>query len=266
MFVKLTSRYRRLPVWVNSAFVASIEKCEHGGSIVGPLGAGIDFEVFESPEQIISLMGVETVAAPQQPQQPQQPANTPPPRQQPAQPRVETPPAAPAYSEQDAAALAAATVAIAAEASNQPAATEEKKPTKAARKTTREKTAAATKAPRKKAEPKTPRKAKTADEAAPAEPPAPLETPAAAPTPDAAPSTSLQEVTASSLPEQKLERLRKLAPGSLSKLRNTLEKQFRVSNPDATMDELAARGEFTVAGNRVIWPKPVADPDNIFQA
>ena len=56
MFIRLTSKYKRLPVWINPQFVASVEKCEHGGCVVGPVGAGVDFEVLEAPERVLALL------------------------------------------------------------------------------------------------------------------------------------------------------------------------------------------------------------------
>ena len=54
-------------------------------------------------------------------------------------------------------------------------------------------------------------------------------------------------------------RLAKLAPKSIAKLKNTLATQFHIADVGGTVLALEAKGAFTLEGNRVLWPTPVAD-------
>ena len=54
-------------------------------------------------------------------------------------------------------------------------------------------------------------------------------------------------------------RLAKLAPKSIGKLKNTLATQFHVADVGGTVLALEAKGAFTLEGNRVVWPAPLAD-------
>ncbi len=56
MFAKLT-RIDGSPVWLNASFVVTIEPGRQGGSIVVPIGDGFDYEVRESPAAVLSLLG-----------------------------------------------------------------------------------------------------------------------------------------------------------------------------------------------------------------
>jgi len=51
-------------------------------------------------------------------------------------------------------------------------------------------------------------------------------------------------------------RLVKLAPKSVSKLKNTLATQFHVADVGATVMALEAKGAFALDGTRVLWPVP----------
>jgi len=64
-------------------------------------------------------------------------------------------------------------------------------------------------------------------------------------------------------PDQ-VSRLAKLAPKSVSKLKNTLATQFHVADVSATVAALAAKGAFALDGTRVLWPVPA--PADVRQA
>ena len=55
MFIQLT-RTDGAPVWLNSSFVVTIEPTRSGGSIVVPIGDGLDYEVRESPEAVLEML------------------------------------------------------------------------------------------------------------------------------------------------------------------------------------------------------------------
>ena len=55
MFIQLT-RTDGVPVWLNACFVVTIEPARGGGSIVVPIGDGLDYEVREPPEKVLSML------------------------------------------------------------------------------------------------------------------------------------------------------------------------------------------------------------------
>ena len=55
MFIQLT-RTDGIPVWLNACFVVTVEPSRGGGSIVVPIGDGLDYEVKESPETVLSML------------------------------------------------------------------------------------------------------------------------------------------------------------------------------------------------------------------
>ena len=63
MFIQLT-RTDGVPVWLNAGFIVTVEPGRGGGSIVVPIGDGLDYEVKESPEAVLSMLeGVPPVKA-----------------------------------------------------------------------------------------------------------------------------------------------------------------------------------------------------------
>lgn len=54
--------------------------------------------------------------------------------------------------------------------------------------------------------------------------------------------------------EAGVERLRKLAPKSLKKLKNTISSQFNIEDTDGAVEALGIAGVFTLDGERVVWP------------
>ena len=56
MYIKLT-RFDNRPVWLNAAFVVTVEPRRDGsGSVVVPIGDGLDYDVRESPEEVLRLL------------------------------------------------------------------------------------------------------------------------------------------------------------------------------------------------------------------
>lgn len=56
MYIKLT-RFDNTPVWINAAFVVTVEPRKQGaGSIVVPIGDGLDYEVRETPEAVLAML------------------------------------------------------------------------------------------------------------------------------------------------------------------------------------------------------------------
>ena len=56
MYIKLT-RFDNRPVWINAAFVVTVEPRRDGsGSVVVPIGDGLDYDVRESPEEVLRML------------------------------------------------------------------------------------------------------------------------------------------------------------------------------------------------------------------
>lgn len=55
MFIQLT-RTDGSPVWLNASFVVTVEPSRGGGSIVVPIGDGLDYEVKETPEAVLAVL------------------------------------------------------------------------------------------------------------------------------------------------------------------------------------------------------------------
>ena len=56
MYIKLT-RFDNRPVWVNAAFVVTVEPRRDGnGAVVVPIGDGLDYDVRESPEDVLRML------------------------------------------------------------------------------------------------------------------------------------------------------------------------------------------------------------------
>ena len=45
-----------LPIWLNASFIVTIEPARSGGSIVVPIGDGLDYDVKEPPETVLALL------------------------------------------------------------------------------------------------------------------------------------------------------------------------------------------------------------------
>ena len=56
MYTKLT-RFDNRPVWLNAAFVVTVEPRRDGsGAVVVPIGDGLDYDVRESPEEVLRML------------------------------------------------------------------------------------------------------------------------------------------------------------------------------------------------------------------
>ena len=55
MFIRLT-RADGLPIWLNASFIVTVEPTRSGGSIVVPIGDGLDYDVKEAPETVLALL------------------------------------------------------------------------------------------------------------------------------------------------------------------------------------------------------------------
>ena len=56
MYIKLT-RFDNRPVWLNAAFVVTVEPRRDGnGSVVVPIGDGLDYDIRESPEDVLRML------------------------------------------------------------------------------------------------------------------------------------------------------------------------------------------------------------------
>ena len=283
MYVKLT-KIDGSPVWINASYVVTVEPSRMGGSLVVPIGDGLDYDVRESPEEVLSLVA-SAVA----------PAVVP----------VPSPRALAKATTRKKKSAATTIVAAKAPAAPVPAA-------KAAEPMKATEPAAEEEAPKKK------RKAKAkaaeesasepavAPEAAAADPesaaPEATEATDAAPeaTPESAPAAESAEADVDVLsigpakselpaqeaqadqdvvtpfvmeiekpkfvfPEEYIARLRKLAPGSIRKLNNTLRTQFKIDNPTPIMLYLIDRRVIALDKDHIVWLQPDAGsiPENM---
>lgn len=55
MFIKLT-KLDNSPVWLNASFIVTVEPRRGGGSIVVPIGDGLDYDVREKCEDVLALL------------------------------------------------------------------------------------------------------------------------------------------------------------------------------------------------------------------
>lgn len=56
MYLKLTRTDGR-PIWLNASFIVTVEPMQNGGAIVVPIGDGLDYEVKETPETVLAMLG-----------------------------------------------------------------------------------------------------------------------------------------------------------------------------------------------------------------
>ena len=213
MFIKLT-RFDNTPVWLNASFVVTVEPRKGGvGSVVVPIGDGLDYDVREQPEAVLALLDgapvPEVVPVPVSDCLTKTPDDVSP---------ADVSPLPDAPLADESAARPRATKASRKTAKPRTAAKKEK-----AEAPTFESAAEPTAAP-----------SETASEAAPAE-------------------VLSEAASAEMLSEDLIERLQKMAPKTVAKLHNTLMKQFKVADAAAVVNALVARGILTVAGTRVSW-------------
>ena len=202
MFIKLT-KLDGTPIWINAVYVVTVEPRKGGGSVVGPVGDGLDYDVRESPEKVLAILG--DVPAPPMVPIPSSDALTKTPADISPEPESNRQLVAEALVAPE---TGAATEAVTRTEPADGSAAAEEKPRKRARKTTAAK------------KPRAPRKAKK---------------------------------PALSIPEAQVERLRKMAPGSVKKLRNTLQTQFKVEDAEGAVAALEENGVLKLDRDHVIW-------------
>ena len=212
MYIKLT-RLDNTPIWINASFVVTVEPRKAGGSVVVPIGDGLDYDVKETTEAVLAMLD----GAPA-------PAVVPVPAPPGLAPKTlgVAPEAEPTSTEASVAEPVADSVA-------KPVA----EPAAPAKKTTRA------------------RKAKTTAPAAEAEPTAEAD---GADKPAAKkPRARRTKKPEMPLTEDEVARLRKLAPGTVRKLQNTLVAQFRTVEPEAAMAALEAHEILSLDRDHIIW-------------
>ena len=212
MYIKLT-RFDNRPVWLNAAFVVTVEPRRDGsGAVVVPIGDGLDYDVRESPEEVLRML--EGCPAPQVVPVPvsdcltKTPADVSPEPER--KPEAVTTPVTPPSG---------------------PSGLLRRGICEGADGTVVEATAAKL--------------------AAPAEKPA--KKPARAKKPAAAKKAKPAKKPVLELSDEEVTRLGKLAPKSVAKLKNTLSTQFRVSDISETVAALEAKGVIKLDGNHVSW-------------
>ena len=250
MFIKLT-KLDNTPIWLNASFIVTVEPRRGGGSIVVPIGDGLDYEVREKAEVVLEMLGdapapavvpvptTDSLTATPEDVSPETeppellPTRRPPGQKPPKKPVAAAPaekPAAPA--EQPATAESAEKPEPAEPAAQPPEA-------QPAEENPAEPPAAAPEG-----EPEAAKPAKRTRKAA-AKPKT-----AAKPRKKAA----AKELTPLVLDDMQVERLKKMAPRSIRKLANTLMAQFKLGDPFETIRALEERDVFKADGDRVIWP------------
>ena len=228
MYIKLT-RFDNRPVWLNAAFVVTVEPRRDGsGSVVVPIGDGLDYDVRESPEEVLRML--EGCPAPQVVPVPvsdcltKTPADVSP---EPEGPRGgETPPpqgGKPSHGETQ---HSSDRIEAASPVHNPPPSDEP------------------------------PRGG--AVSAAQAE--KPVKKPVRAKKPAAAKKAKSAKKPVLELSDEEVTRLGKLAPKSIAKLKNTLSTQFRVADVSETVAALEAKGVIKIDGNHVSWTVASAGP------
>ena len=55
MFVRLTKK-DGAPIWFNASYIVTVEPMRSGGATVVPIGDGLDYEVRERADDIITLV------------------------------------------------------------------------------------------------------------------------------------------------------------------------------------------------------------------
>ena len=214
MYIKLT-KMDGSPIWLNAAFVVTIEPHrKSGGSLVVPVGDGLDYEVKEPPESVLAMLDGAPV-----------PAVLPIPTSDALTVTPEDLSPDDNTSDEDSSLDIFKTAGAGAKFPKP-----EKKPTA---KRNRAKTA------------------KTEDVLKDENTPD-SDTLPAAKKKSPAKSRSKKKV-ALKLTDTELERLRKLAPKTLKKLTNTVSSQFKVEDVNQTVDALTSNGIIALDGERVIW-------------
>ena len=223
MFIKLT-KLDNSPVWLNASFIVTVEPRKGGGSIVVPIGDGLDYDVRERCEDVLAM--VEGAPIPKVVPIPVSDCLT-------KTPVDVSPEPEPRREDNRAERMEKAVSAeeknvVAPQVSEAPKPAAPDKPAENEAEPEVKKTARKTRA-----------KAKTAKEPKPATARKTRTTRAKKPTLD--------------LSEDEVVRLRKMAPGSVNKLKNTLYTQFHVEDPSRTMLALEAHGILSLDRDHIVW-------------
>lgn len=249
MYIKLT-KLDNSPIWINSSFVVTIEPARNRpGSIVVPIGDGLDYDVRESAEEVLALLAgaPESVVVPVQTSSglTKTPADVSP--EGPVEPSA-PPPAKPVRKTR--ARKTKAAVAAAADGAASGAAAETEKPVRRTR---------ARKGEKNEGEGGDAGGGEVGsgdaggddggnDGAVKSEPQG--ET-------SVAPLVLSDEAVPPVLTDDQAARLQKMAPGSIRKLQNTLIAQFRISDVEAVLHELESRGFVTLDHDHLVWNAPI---------
>ena len=221
MFIKLT-RLNGAPIWINGTYVVTVEKGRQVGSVVVPIGDGLDYDVKETPEQILAMIDGKV-------------------------PAVVPVPASDALTlgETGAAVLEAAAAKEAEAAKAEPvksAAVEAKvetvEPVKTAAEIAEESAAVAVEAVKAVETAKTAKKRSTVAKRA-------VKSSTKA-------KTTRAKKPVLDLDEKQIERLIKQKPGTKKRLINTLESQFKTASSEATVAALIAHGVVKMDENEKI--------------
>ena len=213
MYIKLT-RFDNRPVWINAAFVVTVEPRRDGsGSVVVPIGDGLDYDVRESPEEVLRML--EGCPAPQVVPVPVSDCLT------------KTP----------------------ADVSPEP----ERKPVESVRQVEPERKPDAVTTPVTPSSGPSGLLRRGIYEDADGTVAKPAKKPARAKKPAAAKKAKTAKKPVLELSDEEVARLGKLAPKSIAKLKNTLSTQFRVADVSETVAALEAKGVIKLDGNHVSW-------------
>ena len=226
MYIKLT-KLDNTPIWINAAFVVTVEPARNGmGSIVVPIGDGLDYDVRETPTEVLALLAGEP------------------------SPTVVPVPPPPGLTKTP--------------NDVSPEAPEEPLPGKSARKVRGRKAKAVSaegeeKRPASRAK-RGKSKAETSEPGEETVAPPPVEALQAAPAETETPGAAVEQVpdifasaTVDDFTEDQISRLRKMAPKSIRKLTNTLTSQFRVMDADRVIRILQDRGCLSLDGDHITW-------------
>lgn len=234
MFIKLT-KIDGSPVWINASFVVTVEP-SRGGSVVVPVGDGLDYDVREKPEAVLALLdGAPPVAvlpvpavdalAPAPADVSPEPESVPPPQAEDSKPKT----ARKTSVRKSAAKKKSAASAPAAAPAAAPAPETEEKPRPVEE------------------------RPKTAEEIQAEFQAAVVGGEDAVAKRRRAPKTDEEFVAP--LTDEQLSRIRKMMPGKVSALNNTLTSQFGVAPAyvDAARDWMVKQGVMAMVGNRIAW-------------
>ncbi len=246
MFIKLI-RIDGQAVWFNRDYIVTVEPRKGSGALVVPLGDGIDYEVRESPEEIVAALGGDGAPGPKKRLSSAVAVSSEPPptvaADKVAKPSVAIPEAEPELPDFR---INSAATPVPFELRNVPEAAEVAAvPPPPAKKTVRRKrttakTAAADESP-------SAAKKKEASAEAPAEAAPKKKTVRKA-------ATRKPKLPPMPLTDEQLVRLQKMAPGNAKRLANTLKAQFALEEAEPVIAALQAHGVITInEQGRISW-------------